>query len=64
MNIDQFMEYLHENFVMDRATSALIRNVLDYARCFVAEDQVHEFLCRTLDGTIGLSEREIRMISL
>lgn len=64
MNIEQFMEYLHQNFTLDRATSELIRNILDYARTFVAEDQQYEFLCKTLDGTIGLSDREIRMISL
>ena len=64
MDKDDFMRYLEENFNMTGAHGRMILNVLGYAEGIADEDERHKFLCDMFDNTIGLSEREIRMIEL
>lgn len=47
---------------MTGALGRMIMNVLDYAEGISGESERYEFLCDMFDNTIGLSEREIRMI--
>lgn len=65
MNREEFLEYLSQCFSISGEAMRLIGNILDYAQ---TQDwnpnEQHRFLCRMLDGTIGLSENEIRNIKL
>ena len=63
MNKSEFIEYLSENFNISGEAYRLIGNILDYAERFYGDEQYH-VLCDLLDGTIGLSDAEIRKISL
>ena len=47
--MEKAYEWLLKEFSIDGAAARIIRNVLEYA-----------FLPEMLDGTIGLSDREIR----
>lgn len=62
MNWEQFYEYILNNFNVSGEYGRLLSNILLYAEAqgFVGEDLYH-FLCSLLDGTIGLSDKEIRM---
>lgn len=64
MNKDDFMRYLEENFNLTGAHERMILNVLGYAEGIANEAERHRFLCDMFDNTIGLSEKEIRMIEL
>lgn len=63
MNKTEFMDYLVENYSISGEAYRLIGNILDYAERFCGDEQYH-VLCDLLDGTIGLSDREIRKINL
>lgn len=63
MNRQQFLSYIAENFSINGEASRLIDNILIYSERLEYEDQ-YSFLCEMFDGTIGLSEAEIRKISL
>ena len=58
-NMEQAYEWLLEEFDIDGAAARIIRNVLEYADCMEGDEQ-HDFLTEMLDGTIGLSDQEIR----
>ena len=58
-NMEQAYEWLLEEFDIDGAAARIIRNVLEYADRMEGAAQ-HDFLAEMLDGTIGLSDREIR----
>ena len=65
MNKDEFMEYVDENFLCDGSAKRLIRNILDYLETpIVEENEQYLALCELLDGTIGLSDSEIKKIYL
>lgn len=64
MDVEEFMNYLWENFNISAEARRLIHNILRYAERIEDAETQYDFLCATLNGTIGLSEREIRMISL
>lgn len=55
----QQYEWLLEEFSIDGAAARIIRNVLEYADRMEGDEQ-YDFLTEMLDGTIGLSDREIR----
>lgn len=63
MNRDEFMNYIAENYDIAGEAFRLIGNILYYAERFESDEQYH-FLCEMLDGTIGLSDAEIRKVSL
>ena len=52
-------EWLLNNFDIDGTAGRIIQNVLEYADRMTGDEQ-YEFLTEMLDGTIGLSDREIR----
>lgn len=65
MNKEEFMEYIRLNFYVDGATQRLINNIL----CFVEnncidEDEQYSVLCALLEGTIGLTDNEIKEVNL
>ena len=65
MNREEFMEYIRENFNISGEAKRLINNILYYVELQgVEEDEQYIMLCRMLDGTIGLSDNEIKEISL
>lgn len=64
MNREEFMDYLRENFELTGAEQRLIDNILRRGECITDENEQYLFLCDMLDGTIGLSDREIKMICL
>ena len=65
MNKDEFMQYLDENFSCDGSAKRLIRNILDYVETnIVGENKQYLALCDLLNGTIGLSDTEIKKICL
>jgi hypothetical protein len=64
MNRAEFMQYVCENFY-DAGAYRLIDNILCYAENnFAGADEQYRFLCEMLDGTIGLTDAEIRSICL
>lgn len=60
MTHGEVMTYIEENFDISGEASRLISNILCYAEEIEDGGERHHFLCDMLDGTIGLSEREIR----
>ena len=65
MNKVEFMDYISENFELSGAEWRLISNILDYISVH-AEDENEQYLmaCDLLDGTIGLTDSELKMICL
>lgn len=65
MNKEEFMHYISENFDISIEAHRLINNILNYIafQC-VDEDEQYEMACALLDGTIGLTDAEIRKICL
>lgn len=65
MNKNEFMQYIDENFSCDGSAKRLIGNILDYVEThIVGENEQYLALCELLDGTIGLSDAEIKKICL
>ena len=62
MNKDTFYNYIVENFNLDGASCRLIRSILSYIEeQGFDKNESYRHLCMLLDGTIGLSDREIKM---
>ena len=57
--MEKAYEWLLEEFDIGGAAARIIRNVLEYADRMDGDEQ-YDFLTEMLDGTIGLSEGEIR----
>ena len=65
MNRKEFMEYIEENFDISGEAKRLIDNILCYVESQgVEKDEQYTMLSCMLDGTIGLSNSEIKKISL
>ena len=65
MNREEFMAYIEENFNISVEAKRLINNILYYVELQgVTEDEQYAMLSCMLDGTIGLSDNEIKKISL
>lgn len=65
MNKEEFMNYLSENYSISGEAFRLIGNILDFVESHAsAEDEQYLMLCELLDGTIGLSDSEIKKICL
>lgn len=58
-SLEDAYEWILNNFNIDGAAARIIRNVLEYADRMEGDEQ-YDFLTEMLDGTIGLSDREIR----
>lgn len=59
VNMENVYGWLLEEFDISGAAARIIRNILEYADRFDGEEQ-YDFLTEMLDGTIGLSDCEIR----
>lgn len=57
--MEEAYEWLLEEFNIEGAAARIIRNILEYADRLEGDEQ-YDFLTEMLDGTIGLSDREIR----
>ena len=65
MNREEFVQYVRENFNVSVEFLRLLRNVLDYAASkYFDEFELRDYMNYLLDGTIGLSEEEIKQINL
>lgn len=64
MNREDFMRYIEENYNVSGEALRLINNILIYTEANYIGDDQYRFLCDLLDGTIGLSDAEIRRVSL
>lgn len=64
MDREEFLEYVNENFNISGDAQRLIDNILQYAERIVDLDERREFLSDTLMYTIGLTEEEIKKITL
>jgi len=61
MNKEEFYNYIIENFNISGSAARLINNILDYAESQgFDEEELYNYLCSMLDGTIGLSDNEIK----
>ena len=58
-SLEDAYEWILNNFNIDGAAACIIQNVLYYADRMEGDEQ-YDFLTEMLDGTIGLSDREIR----
>ena len=65
MNKSEILSYIEENFEIAGESYRLISNILDFvASHAMDEDEQYNMLCELLDGTIGLSDAEIRRVCL
>lgn len=65
MGRSEFMDYLAENYSISGEAFRLIGNILDFvASNYYDENDQYNALCSLLDGTIGLSDDEIKQIYL
>lgn len=65
MNKEEFIQYVEDNFNISGEAFRLISNILDYVSAQgCGEDEQYNMLCMLLDGSIGLSDNEIKQICL
>lgn len=63
MNKEEFLDYVRSNFSISGAEDRLIENIVNYiANQGVSENEQYLMACELLDGTIGLSDAELREI--
>lgn len=62
--MDEFYQYIIDNFNISGEVSRLIRNILIYAdEEGLSGGDLYLFLSRMLDGAIGLTDAEIKRFS-
>ena len=65
MNKSEFLLYIEENFNITGESYRLISNILDFvSNNATNENEQYYMLCNLLDGTIGLSDMELRKVYL
>ena len=65
MDKHEFIDYINENFCISGESGRLICNILDFVQSRAqTESEAYNMLTDLLDGTIGLSDREIKMVCL
>lgn len=65
MNREQFYNYIVENFSISGETRKLINNILHFVEVnYTEENEQYRVLCDLLDGTIGLTDTEIKKVYL
>ena len=63
MNREQFYQYILDNFSISGEAGRLIRNILYFVENnYTEENEQYRVLCDLLDGTIGLSDAEIKKV--
>lgn len=64
MDTQEFLDYVGENFDISIEAYRLIGNIVSYiAQNFLDENDQYNAACALLDGTIGLSDNELRQIA-
>ena len=65
MSKSEFIQYIRDNFNVSVEFLRLLTNVLDYATSkYFDEFELRDYMNYLLDGTIGLSDEEIKKINL
>lgn len=65
MDREEFYNYIMDNFNISGEAARLINNILSYVEeNFFDENEQYIQLCNLLDGTIGLSDSEIRNVCM
>ena len=65
MNKKEFQQYINDNFDISGEASRLINNILDFVEeVYPEENEQYNVLCSLLDGTIGLTDNEIKQVYL
>lgn len=63
MNRDEFYNYILENFNISGEAQRLIDNILQFVESHYSnENEQYNVLCSLLDGTIGLTDNEIKKV--
>ena len=63
MNREQFYQYILDNFSISGEAGRLINNILHFVEeNYTEENEQYRVLCDLLDGTIGLSDSEIKKV--
>ena len=63
MNREQFYQYILDNFSISGEAGRLINNILHFVEeNYTDENDQYKALCDLLNGTIGLSDAEIRKV--
>lgn len=63
MNREQFYQYILDNFSISDEAGRLIHNILYFVENnYTEENEQYRVLCDLLDGTIGLSDAEIKKV--
>ena len=63
MNREQFYQYILDNFSISGEAGRLINNILHFVEeNYTDENEQYKALCDLLDGTIGLSDAEIKKV--
>lgn len=63
MNREEFYDYIIGNFNISGDCSRLLDNVLRFVEShYPEENEQYNVLCELLDGSIGLTDREIRKV--
>lgn len=63
MNREQFYDYILENFNISVEAARLIDNILQYVeKTYTEENEQYNALCSLLNGTIGLTDGEIKIV--
>lgn len=63
MNREQFYNYIVENFTISGEAGRLIDNILQFVEThYPEENEQYNALCSLLDGTIGITDNEIKKV--
>lgn len=63
MDREQFYNYILENFSISGDAGRLIDNILQFVEShYTEENEQYNVLCSLLDGTIGLTDNEIKKV--
>lgn len=63
MNREEFFNYIVENYDISGEAQRLINNILCFAEeHYPDENEQYIVLCSLLDGSIGLSDNEIKAV--
>lgn len=65
MDKEKFYTYILDNFTLSAETQRIISNILTYVGLNAPDnDEAHKLLRFFLDGTIGITDEEIRMFTV
>lgn len=63
MGKEEFKQYINDNFDISGEAGRLINNILDFVEVnYPEENEQYRALCSLLDGTIGLTDNEIKQV--